>query len=125
FFLNRLCRFKRSERILDDEKQIEAYLCSLDLADGQTPLCHFRFANSRSEPGIQLSDPVAGLLGKLFTYINRTSIEDIGADVSGLSARQHANLALLARLLDRSTDASPAFAQSVISDEDRHRAAFL
>lgn len=125
FFLNRLCLFKRSEHILDDEKQIEAYLRSLDLDDGEAPLRHFRFANSRSEPGIQLSDPVAGLLGKLFTYINRTSIEEIGADMSGLSAQERVSLTLLARLLDRSTDASPAFAQFVISDEDRRRAAFL
>jgi hypothetical protein len=32
---------------------------------------------------------------------------------------------LLARLLDRSTDARPIFAQYVISDEDRRRAGFM
>jgi hypothetical protein len=42
-----------------------------------------------------------------------------------MSAIQRRNLALLARVLDRSTDECPGFAQYVISTEDQRRASFL
>lgn len=125
FFANRLCLFKNGHHILDDEKQIEAYLRSLGLADGKEPLRHYRFANSKTEPGVQISDAVAGLLGKLFTYLNRTDMLELEQDAAAMSDIQSRNLGLLARLLDRSTDECPAFAQYVISLEDRQRAAFL
>jgi len=125
FFANRLCLFKNGHHILDDEKQIEAYLASLCLADRGEPLRHYRFANSRAEPGVQVSDVVAGLLGKLFTYLNRTSMADLEAEAAVMSDVQLRNLVLVAKLLDRSTDECPGFAQYVISMEDRQRAGFL
>jgi hypothetical protein len=125
FFANRLCLFKNGHHILDDEKQIEAYLESLCFADGGEPLRHYRFANSKTEPGVQISDAAAGLLGKLFTYLNRTSMEVLELDTAVMSDIQLRNLSLLANLLDRSTDECPGFAQYIISMEDRQRAAFL
>lgn len=125
FFSNRLALFKNARHVLDDERQIEAYLVGLELCDGDTPLRHFCFANSQTEAGIQLSDPVVGLLGKLFSYLNRTPLDVLEDDVDRLSTRQRRSLALLARLLDRSTDECPAFAQYVISSEDQKRAHFV
>lgn len=125
FFSNRLALFKNARHVLDDERQIEAYLKGLQFCDGDTPLRHFRFANSQTEAGIQLSDPVAGLLGKLFSYLNHTSLDVLKNDVDGLSASQCRSLILLAGLLDRSTDECPAFAQYVISSEDQKRAHFM
>lgn len=125
FFSNRLVLFKNAEHVLDDERQIEAYLEGLELCNGDTPLRHFRFANSQTEAGIQLSDPVAGLLGKLFSYLNNAPLDVVEDDVAGLSARQQRSLKLLAGLLDRSTDECPAFAQYVISIEDQRRAHFM
>jgi hypothetical protein len=125
FFSNRLSLFKNGLHVLDDERQIEAYLEGLQLCDGNRPLRHFRFANSQTEAGIQLSDPVAGLLGKLFTYINRTPLDALEEELGGLSNRQQQSLTLLARLLDRSTDECPAFAQYVISAEDQKRAHYM
>lgn len=125
FFRNRLCLFKNSQHILDDEKVIEAYLEALPFTEKGAPLRHFRFANSQSEPGIQISDPLAGLLGKLFSHINRTPLGDLEAELEALSPQQRRSLALLARLLDASTDECPGFAQHIIADEDRRRASFL
>lgn len=125
FFSNRLCLFKSAHHVLDDERQIEAYLTSLELSDGEVPLRHFRFANSQSEPGVQLSDPVAGLLGKLFTYLNRTPMGALRQEMADLSDRQRRSLKLLSRLLDLSTDECLGFAQYVISAEDRDRAHFI
>ena len=125
FFANRLCLFKNGHHILDDEKQIEAYLESLQFADQGERLRHYCFVDSKEEPGVQLSDAITGLLGKLFTYVNRTGMPELEQAAAAMSAVQLRNLALLARLLDRSTKECPGFAQYVISIEDRHRAAFL
>jgi hypothetical protein len=125
FFLNRLCLFTNSQHVLDDEKQIEAYLKSHPLSDNGIPLHHFRFANSQREAGVQLSDPVAGLLGKLFSHLNRTPLDELAAEMANLTDQQRRNLTLLARLLDASTDECPGFAQYVISAEDRQRASFV
>ena len=85
FFMNRLMLFKNAQHILDDEKRIEAYLNALELSDKDVPLRHYRFANSKSEPGVQLSDPAAGLLGKLFSHVNRTSLDDLTEEMTNLS----------------------------------------
>lgn len=125
FFLNRLCLFTKAQHVLDDEKQIEAYLESLPLCDNGVPLRHFRFANSQSEPGVQLSDPIAGLLGKLFSHLNRTPFDELEGEMGSLTNQQRRSLILLVGLLDTSTDECPGFAQYVISAEDRQRASFV
>lgn len=125
FFLNRLCLFTRSSHILDNEFEIEQYLTGLQLTEAGQPLRHYRFADSLMETGVQISDLVAGLLGKLFSYIIKTPVDLIADDIQNLSSLQSRNLELLSKLLDRSTDESPAFAQYVLATEDRQRAGFL
>jgi len=125
FFLHRIAVFKNSEHVLDEEPVIEAFVEAAGLTDGGAPFRNFRFADSRTEPGVQLSDVVAGLLGKAFTYVNRTPHDELERDLAALSDQQRASLALLARLIDRSTDESPAFAHWVLSAEDQSRAALL
>jgi len=125
FFMNRLCLFKNSQHILDDEKQIEAYLELHPLNDSGAPLRHFRFANSKSEAGVQLSDPIAGLLGKLFSHVNRTPLDDLDKQIANLTDQQRRSIALLAKLLNASTDECQGFVQPIISVEDRQRASFV
>jgi len=125
FFINRLCLFKNAQHILDDEKEIEAYLESVPFSDNGVPLRHFRFANSQSEVGIQLSDPMAGLLGKLFSHINRNPVDDLADQMANLTDQQQRSILLLAQLLDASTDECPGFVQFTISAEDRRRAGFV
>jgi hypothetical protein len=104
FFLNRLCLFNKAQHILDDEKQVETYLSSLDLTDRGAPLRHFRFANSKSESGIQLSDPVAGLLGKLFFQLRQSDIDRPDHTRSGAAERSPAINARAACAPPRSID---------------------
>lgn len=125
FFLNRLCLFKHARHILDDEKQVEAWLEAHPLSERGAPFRHYRFANSQAEPGIQLSDPLAGLLGKLFSHVGRTPPEELEHEMDALTGQQRRSLGLLARLVDASTDQCPGFAQHVLSSEDRRRAAFV
>lgn len=125
FYLSRLCLFTRSRHVLDEEEQIKAYLRAQHLVQDGEELRHFRFADSRSETGIQVSDAITGILGKLFGYVGRTSRGQLEEQLSHLTARQRRNLGMLAQLLDRSTDECPAFAHYILSDDDIERAHFL
>lgn len=122
FFANRIQTFAQSNHILDDEHVVGDYLKSEAL--GGRGLS-YRFANSRDEEGIQLSDVVVGLLGKAFTYCTHHSAEEIEHDLQELSDHQSRTLATLARILDQSTDRSNAFGQRILSDDDEVKAALL
>lgn len=121
-YMNRLCLFKNSWHILDDEGQIRPQMEAWRFIDGDRPLTHFRFAISHSEPGIQMSDPVAGLLGKFFSYLSSHDDRELEADRVDLSPRQRMALTTLANLLNRSIEENEAFAGYVLPLTDRWRA---
>ncbi|MCK1506835.1 hypothetical protein [Bradyrhizobium sp. 18] len=70
-------------------------------------------------------DVIAGLSGKCLTFGNRTSLVDQQDERSRFSPTQARNPAKFADILDRSIAESPAFANYVMSYEDRRRCAFL
>jgi hypothetical protein len=123
FYLHRLALFKNANHILDIETTIETYLAGLDLADGDKPLQNFSFVDSRDEPWVQISDALAGLLGKFFSYMNRTPGVELLLARSGMSHRQRRTFVALTALLGRSIQECPAFAQYVVSAEDQRRRA--
>lgn len=123
FFVQRFSLFKNATHILDVERTIESRIAELDLRDGDRPLQNYRFVDSKTEPGVQISDPVAGLLGKFLTYLNVTDEGALISDRAGLSPMQHETLSLLNALMDRSHAETPAFIHHVLSLTDMNRAA--
>lgn len=59
---------------------------------------NFKFVNSKTDIFVQLSDVVAGILGKLCKYINSTSVNQRRKDVEGLSKLQIDNILLIDKL---------------------------
>ena len=118
FYANRIQTFANSEHILDEEPVVRDYLQGGALDRSQA---NYRFANSKSEEGIQLSDIVAGMLGQAFTYCTHTPRSKIADDIAGLSPSQLKSLNLLRHLIDRSVTGSDAFAHRVTSNEDELR----
>jgi hypothetical protein len=125
FVVERICLFKPSTHVIDEEPVIQRYLADHPLSERGLPFCNYRFADSASEPGIQIADIVAGLLGKAFGYLARTELHDLEADLSGLSLRQRNTLRLLAKLLDRSVGECPAFAHHIIPLSAQARGSML
>lgn len=113
FFIDRLCLFKNAQHRLDVEEVIQAKLAGFRLVDGEQPLHHFSFVDSTAEPGIQISDCLVGLLGKLFSYVSRTEPAQIIADRRGLRPGQARTLAKLNALIDRSNTETAALTQQV------------
>lgn len=122
-YVQRICLFKNSQHILDIEEVVQNYIASHTFVDGDRTLAIHRFAASHDEPGIQVSDVVAGLLGKFFSLIQSNGFEDLAEMRASLSAQQELNLNLFRKLLDRSLEENHAFAHFILSLEDQQRAA--
>lgn len=113
FFVDRLCLFKNAQHRLDVEEVIQGKLAGIQFMDGARPLHHFSFVDSTAEPGIQVSDCVVGLLGKLFSYASRTDPTQVIADRRALKPGQVRTLAKLKDLVDRSQAETAAMTQHV------------
>lgn len=68
FYLTRIAVFKYSNHILDMEDSIRDEMETMRPSSNGKPVRHYRFADSKSEPGIQISDIVVGLIGKMRSY---------------------------------------------------------
>lgn len=124
-FVQRICVLKNCTHVLDVEPVIRDYLSGIEFRDGADVMTNFRFAVSHDEPGIQVSDVVVGLLGKMFSFICATEMNAIGEARRGLDQQQQRSVALLGALLDRSIAENEVFAHYVMSAEDLNKAAMF
>ncbi|MBR1177086.1 DUF3800 domain-containing protein [Bradyrhizobium sp. KB893862 SZCCT0404] len=125
FFVGRICLFKNSFHILDVERVVEEYIGQQTFIDGERTLDTYRFATSHDEPGVQISDVIAGLLGKFFSMLRDCDPEQLADMRRALNPQQARSVALLRHLLDRSLAENPAFAHYILSAEDQGRAALF
>ncbi|TDQ09147.1 hypothetical protein DEV91_1571 [Phyllobacterium brassicacearum] len=70
---------------------------------------------------MQVSDAIAGLLGKFFGFVNRNSATDLSEAQAAFNDRQKRGLETLIRLIGRSIEECPAFVHYVVSLEDQQR----
>lgn len=100
-FIHCIYLFKNASHVFDEETFIQKALEKLELRDGAHRL-KYRFANSKAEVGIQLSDVVAGLIGRHFSYLQEHSLTELMLRKGNFSETQLANLSNLRALIDRS-----------------------
>ncbi len=124
-FVERICILKNASHILDVEDVIRTHLDGIDFHDGDQTVVNYRFAVSHDEPGIQLSDVFAGLLGKLFSFVCATDLKSIATIRRSLSSQQERSLRLLSDLFDRSSSENEVFAHYILSISDQQKAAML
>lgn len=118
FYLNRIALFKYSSHILDMEDSIRDDLESMTLVSGGQPVKNFRFADSRSEPGIQVSDIVVGLIGKMYSYFAGNTHDEVSAARASLIGTSLKNAELIRDLIDASHEANIAFLHHVTSNNE-------
>lgn len=117
FFVSRLCLFKNAQHRLDVEEVVEAKLRGYRLVCRGGPLEHFSFVDSKAEAGVQASDPIVGLLGKLFSYAARAGRRQMMEDRLSLGEAQLRTLQKLSALLARSDAEMPALFQTVMAQD--------
>jgi hypothetical protein len=121
FYLGRIALFKNATHILDMEESIRDSFLKAPLTSGGQPVTHYRFADSVSEPGIQLADIVVGVLGKMHSYFTKTPRDEVAEDRSNLTGASLENAEQLRDLIAASHDANIAFLDHVASLHDNDK----
>jgi hypothetical protein len=111
-FLRNVLVFKNASHTFDQELYIESVLQSFDVLDGQRRV-DYKFTDSKNNVCVQLSDVVAGLIGKHFNYVQDHSLATLKERKENLSELQRQNLAMLRELIDRSDAVSDGFCHSI------------
>ncbi|BFT28872.1 DUF3800 domain-containing protein [Alteromonas sp. D210916BOD_24] len=125
FYLQKLYIFKNSRHVFDEEEQIQSLFKGFSLAENGKPYKNHEFVKSHDYLGVQLSDVIAGFLGKYFTYIKDTSSEQLISDIASLTDMQRQCFQSLLLLIDRSDARSRAFFTFVNSDVERQKHQYL
>jgi hypothetical protein len=121
FYISRVALFKHSTHILDMERVIQRLFLRAPLTSQGNPVTNFRFADSKAEPGIQISDVVVGVLGKMQSYFTNEAPEQITEDRNALSGTRLENANLLRDLISKSHQFNVSFLGSVLSLHDREK----
>lgn len=111
-FLRNVYIFKNASHTFDRETYIEKVLQSVDVLDGQRRL-DYQFVDSKDNVCVQLSDVVAGLMGKHFNYVQDHSLATLKARKENFTELQRQNLAMLKELIDRSDAESEGLCHTI------------
>lgn len=96
FYVDPIRKYQKSIHIFDEETTVQDIMKKYGVPDDMAD--NFKFVKSETDIFVQLSDVVAGTLGKLFKYINTTSANQRRKDIEGLSRIQINNILLLGKL---------------------------
>lgn len=112
FYTDPIRKYQKSTHIFDEETTIQD-IVKEHIAMGENTEDNFKFVKSETDIFVQLSDVVAGILGKLFKYINSTSINQRRKDVERLSKIQVDNILLIDKLRMEADQENPGFLCSI------------
>ncbi|EEW2001181.1 DUF3800 domain-containing protein [Escherichia albertii] len=121
FYLRNLYLFKNSVHIFDEEKSIQDEVKNFPLTENGIPIQNHEFVKSHNSEAIQLSDVIAGFLGKYFSYLKDVNDEQLAIDKSALTSKQFKTLSALKHIIDVSDDVSRGFFNEVSSEGERRR----
>lgn len=112
FYADPIRKYQKSTHIFDEEPAVQD-IVKKQIALGENMADNFKFVKSETDIFVQLSDVVAGILGKLFKYINSTSVNQRRKDVEGLSKLQVDNILLIDKLRMDADRENPGFLCSI------------
>lgn len=109
FYLERCEIFSKSTHIFDEEPEIQKKLSNIRLYEDGKLLNHWQFVKSHKKIYIQISDMVAGLLRKLFMFLDENPIGEVQSLALSLNDKQIDNFSILWVLISKSDEKSPLF----------------
>lgn len=125
FYLRPIYTFKNSIHFFDKEDEVEEVLEQIQIKCGDEIIDSYEFVDSESNRYIQSSDIVVGILGRLFEFLNTSSLEEIRNIRASLNDSQVKNLDNLLDLIDKSEEKNKAFLHSSMSIIDHEKLAAL
>ena len=118
YYLRNTYIFKNSKHVFDEEKTIEAIFDKYDLVDNGVIVNNYSFVDSEELIEVQVSDVIAGLLAKYFTFLSETEKDEVKRIKSSLNQKQLDNLGLLEALIDKSDAVSRGFFYRTVSEDE-------
>jgi len=113
FYINPISTYENSVHIFDEELEIQKYFDECNFVRNGLEIDCFKFVNSKDDVLVQVSDVVAGIFGKLFSYINSNDLKDIRSNVSELDQTQITNILMINKLRYKSDKRNRGFLHSL------------
>lgn len=108
-YLERCEIFSKSNHIFDEEQTVMKKFSDIQLCENGKNVKNWEFVKSHENILVQVSDVVAGLLRKLFTFFDENSIEEVEQIASQLNEKQIHSFSVLWKLLYKSDNKSHLF----------------
>ena len=102
----------QTKYIFDEETTVQD-IVKKQIAQGKNMADNFKFVKSETNIFVQLSDVVAGILGKMFKHINSTGVNQRRKDIQSLSKIQVDNILLIDKLRMEADRENPGFLCSI------------
>ena len=109
FYLERCEIFSKSQHIFDEEKTVQKQLAEIELYENGKVINNRQFVRSHENIYVQISDMTAGLLRKLFMFLDENSFEKVHAIAIELNDSQISNFKMIWNLISRSDEKSHLF----------------
>lgn len=113
FYVNPIRTYQNSEHIFDEEQEIQEAFNKYRFTKNGVEINNFKFVDSKTDALVQVSDVMAGILGKMFSYINVSDLRKIRQDVNALNDIQATNILLLNKLRAKSDMKNRGFLHSI------------
>lgn len=106
-YLERCEIFSQSYHYFDEENTVESELSKIELYDGEKSIHNYSFIKSHESVYIQISDMIAGLLRKLFSYLDNNSNDVIKQLSATLDCTSIKNYRRIWDMISRADKKSP------------------
>lgn len=118
FYTERCAIFSKSHHIFDEELTVQKQMSDLELYENDIQFNNWQFVKSHENIYVQVSDLIAGLLRKLFMFLDENSLTDIVFIAAKLNDAQVKNFTLLWMLIGKSDEKSPLFIKNANSQKN-------
>ena len=118
FYIQRVYLFTNSLHIFDTETTVEKKIEKWIFMDSGETISNYEFKDSKSDRAIQISDVLAGLLGKYFSFIEKTDFDELKSIKSSLKTQQTSNLNLLCQLIEKSNSFCEGFFINIVCEDE-------
>lgn len=118
FYLERCEIFSKSKHIFDEEQTVQRQLSKIELYEDGILINNWQFVKSHENIYVQISDLVAGLLRKLFTFLDEKTAAEIISIALRLNDKQVDNFTKLWMLISKSDEKSSLFIKNANSTKN-------
>ncbi|AVM42767.1 DUF3800 domain-containing protein [Fastidiosipila sanguinis] len=118
FYTERCEIFSKSNHIFDEEPTVQKQIADLELYENGIQFNNWQFVKSHENIYVQVSDLIAGLLRKLFMFLDANSLTDIESIAMKLNDAQVKNFTLIWMLIRKADDKSPLFIKNANSQKN-------